>query len=81
MQGVLNLGKQIEETLIRFAQAMPEGAKFFTQANDLIKQGIASSMAAATGGPGGGGEAPPATSPTEVGAQFPGGGFGSSARP
>ena len=77
-QGILALGQQIEKTLINFAQAMPEGATFFQQANELVKQGIAASMAGAAGASGG---QPPAASPTSVGPQFPGGGIGSGARP
>lgn len=77
IKGILGLGKQIEQTLISFAQAMPNGAKYFQQANELIKQGIASEMSAA----GGTGEQPPAGSPTDVGPQFPGGGFSSGGRP
>ena len=80
-QGILALGQQLEKTLINFAQAMPEGAQFFQQANELVKQGIAASMAGASGGAGAGGGQPPAASPTSVGPQFPGGGIGSGARP
>jgi hypothetical protein len=78
LKGVINTGKQIEQTLTLFAQAMPNGARFFQQANEFIQQGIAAELAAASQE--GGGE-PPATSPTEVGGSFPGGGFGSAARP
>lgn len=79
----------MEQTLITFAQAMPEGAQEFKAASDAIKMGIAKSMAANTGGQGGaadaGGAGPtppaPVASPTEPGVQFPGGGFGSAPRP
>jgi hypothetical protein len=80
IQGVVTLARQMEQTLITFAQAMPEGAQEFKAASDAIKMGIAKSMAANTQG---GGAAPPApvSSPTEPGVQFPGGGFGSAPRP
>lgn len=86
MQGVISLARSMEQTLITFAQAMPEGAQEFKAASDAIKTGIAKSMAASAGGPGGAGGAgptPPApvASPTEPGVQFPGGGFGSAPRP
>lgn len=77
MKGIINMGKQIEQSLIMFAQAMPNGAKFFQQANEFIQQGIAAEMAAAAQE---GGEAP-ASSPTEAGKPFPGGGLGSAGRP
>lgn len=77
IKGILSLGAQIEQTLLNFAKAMPQGAKFFQQANELIKQGIAAEMNAAAGQ----GEQPPASSPTATGPQFPGGGFGSGGRP
>lgn len=72
IKGILSIGAQIEQTLISFAQAMPQGAKFFQQASEMIKQGIAAEMNAA----GGSSEQPPAASPTAAGPQFPGGGFG-----
>jgi len=83
IEGILALGQSIEQTLLSFAQAMPEGARFFQEANELIKQGIAAEMAASQNGGGAGAAAPaaPASSPTNVGPQFPGGGLGSGARP
>lgn len=81
LQGIINTGKQIEQTLTLFAQAMPNGARFFQQANEFIQQGIAAEIAAASQMEGAGGGEPPTTSPTEAGPSFPGGGFGSAARP
>ena len=77
MQGIMGLGEQIEKTLLTFAQAMPEGAKFFQEANELVKQGIAAAMSATQGASGGGDAGAPAVSPTNAGEQFPGGGFAS----
>ncbi len=79
LQGILGLGEQIEKTLMTFAQAMPEGAKFFQEANELVKQGIAAAMSAAQGGGANPGAGAPAVSPTNAGPQFPGGGFASGA--
>lgn len=76
LQGVINIGKQMEQTLTMFAQAMPNGARFFQQASEAIQQGIAAEIAATSGS-----EQAPASSPTEAGRPFPGGGFGSAARP
>jgi hypothetical protein len=69
------MGQQIDQTLKSFAQAFPEGAQFFAQASELIKQGIASGIQAQ------GGAEPPTTSPTSLGGEFPGGGHSSSPRP
>jgi hypothetical protein len=77
---VVQIAQQMEQMLVRFAQAMPEGAQEFKQSADLLKQGIAKSMAAAAQQ--GGGEPPStATSPTESGVGYSGGGLGSGARP
>ena len=77
IKGILSLGQQVEQTLIQFARAMPAGAQMFQEANELIKQGIAAEVGAAGGGEG---EQPPASSATNVGPEFPGGGF-SGGRP
>jgi hypothetical protein len=81
IEGILSLAQNIEQTLLTFAQAMPTGARFFQEAVEIMKQGIAAELQAAQGGPGGQGGAPPPTaaSPTNAGPQFPGGGFSSGA--
>ncbi len=68
-KSIVQIGQQIDAMLKSFAQAMPNGAKLFAQATQLIQQGIAQEMAAS------GAAEPTATSPTAAGPEFPGGGF------
>jgi hypothetical protein len=65
-QQVLQMGDSIDKALIALAQMMPAGAAEFRQAQQFIQLGFAKSLQAGAA----------ATSPTSVGAQFPGGGFG-----
>lgn len=69
VQGIGQMASMIESALVAFAQAMPEGAQEFDQANELIRQGVAKAMQAQGMLPGMG--APPAA----AGRAFPGGGF------
>jgi hypothetical protein len=60
------MGAMVEQVLTAFAQALPESAKEFDQANEIIKGAIAKGMSSQgliQGGP-----------PGKTGAAFPGGG-------
>jgi hypothetical protein len=81
----VKLGQQMEQMLLQFAQAMPEGAQDFKAAADAIKQGFAKSIVAAqqaggaagaSAGPGGGAPAAPTSSPTDSGVGYSGGSVG-----
>lgn len=69
MQGIGQMASMIESSLTAFAQAMPEGASEFDQANELIKAGVAKAIQAQGLAPSLG--APPSSS----GRGFPGGGM------
>lgn len=65
MGGIIQVGQQIDESLLLLAQAAPSSAPELTQARELVKQALAKALA----------EAPPTAggpAPTETGTQFPG---------
>lgn len=64
---MLKMGAQVDQALLSMSQAMPDGAADFGQARKLIQTGLAKHLAKSGG--------PTATSPTEAGSQFPGGGM------
>ncbi len=66
---LVSLGGEVDRTLMSLAKLAKEGSAEFGQARKLIQTGIAKFLAA-------NGKAP-ATSPTAIGEQFPGGGFSS----
>lgn len=72
-QGILQMGSIVEQVLTAFAQAMPDSAKDFDQANEMIKSAIARGMQAQGMSPAGSPAAPGAGPKT--GQQFPGGGM------
>ena len=65
VQGVMQMGAQIDQSLVALAQAVPIGAAEFQQAQQLIQAGLAKFLQAGAG----------ATTPTATGTAFPGGGF------
>lgn len=75
LQGLLNLGINLEELLLSLSQELPDSAEEFGRAKDLIKVGIAKVLVAAGGSPNGG--PLPSNGPTESGKQFPAAGFNS----
>ena len=67
--GIVQVGQQVDESLLLLAQAIPSSAQELSQARELVKQALAKALA----------EAPPAAggpSPVETGAQFPGSSIG-----
>ena len=67
--GIIQVGQQVDESLLLLAQAVPSSAPELSQARELVKQALAKALA----------EAPPAAggpSPVETGAQFPGSSMG-----
>lgn len=65
MGGVIQVGQQVDESILLLAQAIPSSAPELSQARELIKQALAKALA----------EAPPTAggpAPTETGSQFPG---------
>ncbi len=67
--GIVQVGQQVDESLLLLAQAIPSSAPELSQARELVKQALAKALA----------EAPPAAggpSPTESGTQFPGSSMG-----
>ena len=65
--GILEKAREIEMNVLLLAQVFPTGAPEFNQALDMIKNGVAKGVAQSGQSPG--------SSPEDVGAQFPGGGF------
>lgn len=63
MQGVLQFALAVDKAILALAQSVPAGSQEFTQARQLIKDGLAKFMASASG------TAPP----TMTGNDFPGG--------
>lgn len=73
MGGILQLGQQLDESILLLAQALPAGAPELSQARELIKQALAKALAMAPQ------MGTPSSSPTEPGAQFPGSSVGKGA--
>lgn len=67
--GIVQVGQQVDESILLLAQAIPSSAPELSQARELIKQALAKALAAAP--PAAGGPAP-----TETGTQFPGSSVG-----
>jgi hypothetical protein len=65
-QDLLNLGNMIDQALLVAAQAIPVGAPELRQAQQFVQLAFAKALQAGAA----------AMSPTAVGNQFPGGGFG-----
>lgn len=67
--GIIQVGQQVDESILLLAEAIPFAAAELSQARVLVKQALAKALA----------EAPPAAggpAPTETGAQFPGSSMG-----
>ena len=67
--GIVQVGQQVDESILLLAQAIPSSAPELSQARELIKQALAKALAAAP--PAAGGPAP-----NETGTQFPGSSMG-----
>jgi hypothetical protein len=65
-QQLVQMADTIDQAILALAQAMPIGAPEFRQAQQFMQLGFAKGLQAGA----------TATSPTAVGNQFPGGGFG-----
>ena len=63
----MDLGIQIDDSLLLLAQAAPQAAQEITQARDLVKAALAKVVMAGANGAG-----PPPASGTSPGNQFPG---------
>ena len=67
--GIIQVGQQVDESILLLAQAIPSSAPELSQARELVKQALAKALAAAPPAAGG-------PSPVETGAQFPGSSIG-----
>jgi len=69
LRGIAQAAQTVDQVLLTFSQALPQGSKEFDIARKAVEQGLAKGLAAL-------GQAPEVTS-TDAGSQFPGGGFSS----
>lgn len=69
MKGLAAAAQTVDQVLLTFAQALPQGSKEFGTARQLIEQGLSKGLAAL-------GQDPEVSS-TNAGNQYPGGGFSS----
>ena len=68
MRGIIQVIQSIDRILLSVITALPQGAKEFSMARQLIESGLAKALT---------GPSPVSSTPTEPGTQFPGGGFSS----
>lgn len=73
-KGVLTMGQEINRALLDLAEAAPAAAADIAVARQAVEAGLAKFLQSANQGA-------VATSPTEIGAPFPGGGFSSNPTP
>lgn len=70
--GIIQVGQQVDESILLLAEAIPFASAELSQARELVKQALAKALAAAPPAAGG-------PSPTETGSQFPGSSMGTGA--